>query len=76
MTKERRIQEDNIISRLVTLSSKSCPNGEEQTELATLQMELDKLYKNKAEGAFIRSRKQWLEKGEQNSAYFFWFKEI
>ena len=25
----------------------------------------------KAEGAFVRSRRKWLEKGEQNSAYYF-----
>lgn len=71
MAKERRIQEANIIAKLASVSSLSCPNEDEQAELVTLQLELDKLYKNKAEGAFIRSRKQWMEKGEQNSAYFF-----
>ena len=29
------------------------------------------IYKLKAEGAFIRSRKKWIEEGEQNSSYFF-----
>lgn len=32
---------------------------------------MDEIYKRKAEGAFVRSRKKWLEEGEQNSAYFF-----
>ena len=29
------------------------------------------MYRVKAEGAYVRSRKQWLEEGEQNTAYFF-----
>ncbi len=43
----------------------------EKAELADLQHKLDNLYKHKAEGAFIRSRRKWFEEGEQNSAYFF-----
>ncbi len=31
---------------------------------------LDEFYKEKAEGAFARSRKRWMEEGEQNSSYF------
>lgn len=34
-------------------------------------MKLDELYVSKARGAYIRSRKNWLEEGELNSAYFF-----
>uniref|UniRef100_A0A3P9LWP5 Reverse transcriptase domain-containing protein n=1 Tax=Oryzias latipes TaxID=8090 RepID=A0A3P9LWP5_ORYLA len=29
------------------------------------------MYRRKAEGAFIRSRRRWMEEGEQNTAYFF-----
>lgn len=36
-----------------------------------LQEDLEQIYQRKAEGAFIRSRKQGLEQGEQNSSYFF-----
>jgi hypothetical protein len=39
--------------------------------LNDLQNQLDTLYEEKARGAFIRSRKQWLEKGRKNSRYFF-----
>lgn len=39
--------------------------------MAELQSQLDNIYKRKAEGAFIRSRKRWLEEGEQNTSYFF-----
>ena len=38
---------------------------------ANIQNNLDDFYKSKAKGAYIRSRKRWIEKGEQNSAYFF-----
>ena len=34
-------------------------------------MELDDIYKEKAKGAFIRSRLKWFEEGERNSKYFF-----
>ncbi len=36
-----------------------------------LQIELDKIYEDKARGAFIRTRLKWLEKGEKNTNYFF-----
>lgn len=44
---------------------------EENNTLCEYQQKLDELYKSKAKGAFIRSRRCWLEEGEQNSAYFF-----
>jgi len=44
---------------------------EDKLHLKELQCQLDELYRGKAEGAFVRSRKRWIEEGEQNSAYFF-----
>jgi len=38
--------------------------------LLDLQGKLDDTYRRKAEGAFARSRKSWVEEGGQNSAYF------
>lgn len=35
-----------------------------------MQIKLDELYRRKAGGAFVRSRRRWLEAGEQNSQYF------
>jgi len=32
---------------------------------------LDQIFENKAKGAFVRSRRKWLEEGEKNSKYFF-----
>ena len=40
-------------------------------ELSSLQLELDKIYEEKARGAFIRSRRKWLEQGEKCTKYFF-----
>ncbi len=34
-------------------------------------MELDRIYEFKARGAFIRSRKKWLEEGEKSTKYLF-----
>lgn len=38
----------------------------EKTELHALQTQLDDIYTEKANGAFIRSRARWLEQGEKN----------
>ncbi len=43
----------------------------QNTEYSELQNKLDELYRAKAKGAYVRSRRKWLEEGEQNSAYFF-----
>lgn len=45
-------------------------NDSDKTELIDLQHRLEEIYKRKAEGAFVRSRKKWLEEGEQNSNTF------
>ncbi len=39
----------------------------EKTELIEHQNNLDEIYKMKAEGTFVRSRKRWLEEWKQNS---------
>ncbi len=55
--------------------------GKQQTEeddkvkLHNLKEELDNIYKEKAKGAFIRSRVKWLEFGEKNSTFFLFRKE-
>lgn len=61
------------IYKITTFTQRSPPifSDDEKMELFTLQNQLDDIYKRKAEGAFIRSRQRWLEKGERNSAYFF-----
>lgn len=73
LAKAKRTEEENIIARITTLSS-ICPDKlttEDKETLLDYQGKIDNLYKAKAEGAFVRSRRRWLEEGEQNSAYFF-----
>lgn len=44
---------------------------EEKAELNALQVKLDDMYREKANGAFIRSRARWLGLGEKNTSYFY-----
>ncbi len=60
-----------ISAEINNLVEKGTFTFEEQVSLNKLQNKLDKIYEEKAKGAFIRSRKQWLEMGEKNSKYFF-----
>ncbi len=73
LAKARKLEEENITSKNTDFTHRSPPifSDTEKMDLVTLQNYLDDIYKRRAEGAFIRSRQRWLEKGEQNSAYFF-----
>lgn len=66
--KEKELQ---LITQIIPLSEKTDPTSDEVEELAYLQTELDKIYEEKARGAFIRSRRKWLEQGEKCTKYFF-----
>jgi len=71
LSKKRRVLEDSLIMKLSQTRNFNCLSLKEKSELAALQTKLDDLYLSKARGAYIRSRKRWLEEGELNSAYFF-----
>lgn len=73
LAKKRRAEEDSIILKISTLSSKTIEelSESEKAELTEQKIKLEEFYKQKAEGAFIRSRRKWLEEGEMSSAYFF-----
>ncbi len=73
LAKQRRYEEEKVISKIITLQSKIQEDltDADLTELAELQSKLDNIYKYKADGSYIRSRRKWLEQGEQSSAYFF-----
>jgi hypothetical protein len=44
--------------------------NQELLELS-LQIHLDCIYEEKAGGAFVRSKRKWMEEGEKNTKYFF-----
>lgn len=71
IAKQNRLNEDKILSQLSDFSFNKSLTDAQNAEYLKLQNKLDELYKTKAKGAYVRSRKTWLEEGEQNSAYFF-----
>lgn len=68
MNKEKEFQ---IVGKIMSLSGRINLSEDEVTELTTAQAELDKAYADKARGAFVRSRRKWLEQGEKCTKYFF-----
>lgn len=70
--KQRKNEEINVITGISALTQIPPENlsEEDKTDLASQQSKLNDIYKLKAEGAFVRSRRRWLE-GEQHSSYFF-----
>lgn len=72
IVKNRKKEESEIISEIITLSrSPDNLSEDNRNRLQILQLKLDNIYIYKAKGAFVRSRRKWLEEGEQNSSYFF-----
>ncbi len=69
--RKKKNDESITIYKMSDLLSKSMLSDAEKVELAHYQHILDEFYKQKAEGAFVRLRKRWMEEGEQNSSYFF-----
>lgn len=61
----------DIIVDFNRLSNTLDLNDDEKADLAKCQCELDDMYNNKAQGAFILSKTKWIEKGEKNTSYFF-----
>ncbi len=69
--KQYKAEELDIVKRLICLSCTPFENlsVDQKSELVELQNSLDNLYIRKAKGAFVRSRRRWLEEGERNSSY-------
>ena len=68
-----KAEENGTILMITSLSSRPLEalSESENIECNEQLHRLDEIYKRKAEGAFVRSHRSWLEEGEQNSAYFF-----
>lgn len=71
IAKQKRLIEDEVLSQLSALSFKEPLTDIQSVEYSKLQNKLDNMYISKATGAYVRSRKKWLDEGEHNSAYFF-----
>ena len=68
--------EAELLSRTGFVLSKSNLSSEEDLEVKEIQLKIDHIYIELAKGAFVRSRANWLEEGEQTPAIFLlWKKE-
>lgn len=72
LAKLRKAEEEAVVSEIAAVTQGSPENlsNADAALLCKLQNQLDDIYKRKAEDAFVRSRRRWMEQGEQNSAYF------
>lgn len=68
-----KIKEERVVSKIISLYQKDPAyiSEEERLTLISEQLKLNEIFYIKAKGAFIRSKKRWIEEGEQNSFYFF-----
>lgn len=71
IAKNKRKKEDNIIKEIIAIHGKENLCNQDKDNLNMLHLQLDLIYEEKARGAFVRSRRKWLEEGEKNTKYFF-----
>ena len=71
LAKNRRLEEEKVASKMIGLSQINSADisNQEKFCLISEQAKLNEIYLNKAKGAFVRSRKRWIEECEQNSTY-------
>ncbi|XDV44737.1 hypothetical protein PO909_012977 [Leuciscus waleckii] len=67
----RKWKQKDLIDKINQLTSNVQLSLDNITELKLLQSQLDDMYTTKANGAYVRSRARWIEKGEKSSTYFF-----
>ncbi len=61
ISRTNKERESEMVTKIIKLSSKINLSEEEMKDLTSAQAELDKIYEEKAKGAFVRSRRRWLE---------------
>ncbi len=73
VTRKKKENENKIINEIIAITCKNDQHlsNKDLLNLATLQNDLDNIYEEKARGAFVRSRRKWMEAGEKNTKYFF-----
>ncbi len=67
----RKQKQRELIGEINSLVVNTQELPENSAKLQSLQSQLDELYSEKANGAYIRSRARWIERGEKSSSYFF-----
>lgn len=61
IAKRDREVESKVIKEIILLNNVLPENIDQKIRLNHLQLNLDNIYISKAKGAYIRSRKKWLE---------------
>ena len=69
--KRLRLEEKKLSKEVERLQNKGDLNEDEKELLDSLEIKLLRHYFDKAKGAQIRARVQWIEEGERNTAYFY-----
>lgn len=59
----KRLREDKLVKEILSLISMEDLDEEGKGQLFSLQLEMDRMYEERAKGAFVRSRRRWLEEG-------------
>lgn len=69
--KQQKENEFNLVHKINLYCRKTELLEEDRIHLSSLQAQLDHLFTQRAQGAYIRSRAKWIEQGEKNSSDFF-----
>ena len=72
--KDRKKLENDLLKVCDELYSKQCDQGltqDEETDYARYKSELEDMNRYKEQGAYIRSRCEFIEKNEKSNKYFF-----
>ena len=67
----KRLREDKLVEEILFLISMEDLDEEGNAQLFSIQLDMDRMYEEKPKGAFVRSRRRWLEEGEKNTKYFY-----
>ena len=67
---ERRSLEKELNVRLAKRNSMNVEDTNLNDHINLLELKLEKIYQEKAKGAQVRAREQWVELGEKNNSYF------
>lgn len=70
LSRDSKQKEMHIGKEINSICNKHLINEDDKQKLTTLHSSLDRIYVNKAKGAYIRSRAKWMEEGEKSTAYF------